>query len=367
MISKFYLKDNPFRRQKVTDVTDFEAQPFVPTHTIELKRKEIEWAFTSDDPDLFYNFVGTKGTGKTSALLYLKNFIEKSKLNGDKMGIVFINQDFDKIRDDDISLHHFIYGTPISNIVVAKKEVRKFLDSYKHVYFFFDVSEIVTKPALTNLAKFLDYIIRNHYGSVFIAMNDEHFRILQKITTIVGYGAKITTINLNDDFNFEFLCEVTQKRLEKARVDGYGGDSLYPFSADALVEIARISSFIPRNFLVGCYNCLNRISDLNKNIIDFELVTYVMKQDFVDSILIEREKNNSEREVLKAIVDTIKTSFDGVAPTIPKLFTKLITLNKYPLSYPTLIARIKKLEEYGIVKQERNFTTTRSNYVKLIV
>jgi len=367
MISSFYLKDNPFRRQKVTDVNDFDAQPFVPTNTIKLKQKEIEWAFTSDDPELFYNFVGTKGTGKTSALLYLKSFVEMAKTNGDKMGIVFINQDFDKIRDDDISLHHFIYGTPITNIVVAKKEVQKFLDSYKHVYFFFDVPEIVTKPALTNLSKFLDYIIRSHYGSIFIAMNDEHFRIIQKITMIIGHGAKITTINLNEDFNFDFLCEVTEKRLEKVRIDGYNGDPLYPFSVDALQEIARVSSFIPRNFLIGCYNCLNRISDLNKNIVDLELVNYVMKQDFIDSILTEREKNKSEKEVLKSIVDTIKTEFNGVAPTVPKLYTKLIFLNKYQLSYPTLLTRIKKLEEYGIVKQERNFTTTRSNYVKLIV
>jgi len=366
MLSKYYLTANPFQKQEVTDISDFEEQPFIKTKTVKRFEIELQWAFPTGQP-LFYNLVGARGIGKTATMVYLKKFIEKSKVDGKKFGVVYINRDFDRMSDDDSTIYKYIFNEYPDSIAKIKRGLKEYMDEFKHIFFLFDTQEIMTQSTLTNLAKFLEYIIRCHYGSIFITMNDDHYRKLQKITMIVGFGAKITTINLNDDFDGEFLYEVADRRLKKFRIKDYTGDPVYPFTIDSINEIARITSFTPRNFILGCNDCMRTATEMNKNVIDIELVNCALRQSYAENVIKERVKNEGEQIIFTNIIDTIKKDFNGIAPSMPELYKKLVSKGKYPLSYMTFFDWINKLEEFGLVKQERNFNTTRSNYVRLVV
>jgi hypothetical protein len=354
----------------VNDEYDFDSQPFIPTQTVETICGEIDYTLQFKE-EFFESLLGDRGTGKTSSLVYFKNYIEKhSKKNNKKTLVVYVNEDFDKLFGNFFTINRLLTGSflNIKNENEAEKNTKEEIEKYYSVYFLFDIPEDVSDlKEFKEFGKLLDFILRNHCGSIIISMNRNHYNKLCSVTNIVGVDAKITTRDVEKDFNENLMLKITLLRLKMFRENGYQDDNYFPFTIDALRLIANFSNNIPRNFLMACRTCLCEADKKDVNIIDENFVEKNLKITFATQIIESQVKDIGERRIYFVIYECLKNNFSSKCEDIQKLFTKLQEKETFPMSYPSLIHRIRKMNDWGILNTERNFKTPRGKSIEVIV
>jgi hypothetical protein len=366
-LQSYFLTSNPFHKKQVVDDEDFKDQPFIPTDLAKRFSLELKWGFPSGDRS-FYSVIGKKGVGKTSFLLYLKEEIEKMKTDDKKPLVIYFNKGYDKISDDNyFILFYMLFGKFPDTRESPKEEVDNELKKYHHIYFLFDMpEEVIDAKEMRLFAKLLDFILRNHYGSILITMNQNHYIKLSKITNIVGESAKITTFNLMDDYNKDLMLEIAKQRIKISRENGYTGSEYFPFDYDSLSLIAKTSSYIPRNFIIGCNKCLFEAQRKNRKDISEQFVIDVLQPSFIEQIINNKVSDDAEKKLLLQIIDSIKKEFDGKVENATILYKELKKNGVYKPNYPTLVRRVNNLQEWGIVSLERNYKTPRGKSIEVI-
>jgi len=363
----YFLTNNPFHKKQVVDDDDFKNQPFIPTDLAKRFSLELKWGFPNGDRS-FYSVIGKRGVGKTSFLLFLKKEINKLKTDGKIPLVIYFNKDYDKIvADNYYTLFYMLFGKLPQTRDPPKKEVEEELKKYHHVYFLFDMPEEITDAKeMRMFAKLIDFILRNHYGSILITMNQTHYIKLCKITNIVGESAKITTCNLMNDYNSELMIDIAKQRIKISREEGYNGSDYFPFDYDSLSLIAKTSRFIPRNFIIGCNKCLFEAERKNKKNITEQFVIDVLQPLFIEDIIKNRVSDDAEKKLLLQIINCIKKEFDGKVENGRTLYDELKKMGIYKPNYPTLIRRLNSLQEWGIITLERNFKTPRGKTIRVV-
>jgi hypothetical protein len=308
------------------------------------------------------------GAGKTSAMLFIKHYIEEyAKELGKKILVVYVNKDFDRLISSFFILNHILTGNFLNTKSeseaeeITKEEIKK----YHHIFFLFDIPEDVSE--FREFGKFLDFILRNHFGSIYVSMNYNHFKKITEVTNIIGTDSKITTYNLERDFNEDLMIKIAESRLKVYREENYNGDTLFPFTFKAIQQIANFSHFNPRNFIVGCNTCLFKASEQNIQIIDKEFVEKILIPVFAVQIIDNHITDNNEKKIYMAIYDCLKNDFSGKCDDMQKLSEKLNGKNVVNLSYTRIIDRLKKMHEWNIVSLQKNFLTPRGKSIEVIV
>ena len=366
----YNLLGNPFYEKQVTDIEDFKTQPFIPTELAKKFKKELEWSFPTSNYFIYYSILGKKGVGKTSILLFLKNVIETAKMNGRKVKVIYMNRYYEKISDDKyFILHKLLFDEFPKSRHSVENVVKKELKKYYHTYFIFDMpEEVMDNKILREFARFLDFIIRERLGSIFVGMNQSHFAKLDKITNIFGIDGKVTTCDISEDYDEELMLEIAKRRIALFREREYSGYCLYPFTEDALRLIAKWSSFIPRNFLIGCNTCLLRTN--GEQIIETSSVENILKPSFANQLIESKVNDTAERKTYMKIYDCIKKDFGSSCEDRTTLLNKLNENegnNEYVFCLSTLSIKINKMEEWGVLEVYKNFKTPRGQRIRLLI
>jgi hypothetical protein len=368
MLPQHHLKGNPFIKKQVVDEHDFGFQPFVPTRIVENLEIEIKNAIPFAEPS-FHSLLGNRGTGKTSSLIFLKNEIENiAKESGKNILVIFINKDYDKMIGDK---YFFIYYLLFQRLPSSPKnielEVEAEVKKYYLIYFLFDIPEDVGDlKELREFAKFLDFINRNHYGSIFVSMNQSHYDKLQKVTNIIGEDAKITTHNLERFYDSELMLKIASIRLKRFRNNGKITNEYHPFTFESLQMIAKHSNFNPRNFIVGCGFSLVESEKQKVDIIDDEFITRVLAPSFARQIIENKTEDLGEREFFMMIYDYIKNKMNGEADDMKEVYNKMKEGEFFSISYPSFIDILRKLHEWNIIRVERNFNKPKGKRVVIV-
>lgn len=332
IISAYELKEDPFLLKTTVGEDHLSLIPFIPTTSYKVIENRIIYHFESPSSSiisLHLYFVGNIGVGKSTALLHLKKVLEKRGFR-----IAYLSSE----HKTEASFYREITESYQS----YASELKKKWDDTKSIVFF-DVPDTANRTHLSKMASVMQQLLVKFKTSMVPVFNKQQYQRFQSLGTILGKFSpySLTPFAIDDTMN------MISKRLERARIKPHK-DPLYPFSTEIVEKIHTITQGNPRNTLTLCTLLL----ETKRDPIDLKVFEKVSREDYIMKVLQQKYQDEHKVGTLKQIVDVIENEFDGCAPSLGELVSKV--RSKYGWSINTIRARIKELGKTGIILISRN-------------
>jgi len=350
------LRFNPFEKQVVYDYEDFISQPFLLTETLKMLKLGVTLNLQSES-SLYYVILGERGSGKTTALMFLKDVVEHggnerciAKYERSIRGMGSYSGLVAKLLPDSRP----IYREETSS---ALGTLKGYLYGKKY-YWFIDVPDMIARQEMEVMLRGLELLLGFKNISVIIAMNRSHYDRSFDYSEILG---KFMVFQLRP-FSLEECEELITKRIENAS----DGEPRLRFTENAIAKINEITKGIPRNIISACSSILLKYMQETDEIveIDEEFVARVLSGSYARKILDERVKPPL-RENLWKLYTFIKTEFNGRVDNETKLAATCY--EKFGMSRSTLRRRLVKLEKLGLITIRKSEKNMWSNVIEVAV
>jgi hypothetical protein len=332
IISAYGLKEDPFLLKSTVGEDHLSLIPFIPTTSYKVIEDRIIYHFdqpSSSKISLHLYFVGSIGVGKSTALLHLKKKLEE---RGFRIAYVASEHKTETSFYREITQSHQSYAP----------ELKKIWDNTKSIVFF-DVPDTANRTHLSKMASVMQHLLVKFKTSMVPVFNQQQYQRFQTLGTILG---KFTPYSLTP-FAVDDTMNMISKRLERARIKPHK-DPLYPFSTEIVEKIHEVTQGNPRNTLIMCTLLL----ESKRDPIDLKILKKVSRENYILKILELRFQDRYKIGTLKQITDVIESEFDGCAPSLRELVSKV--RSKCGWSENTIRARIKELRKSGVLLVDRN-------------
>jgi len=356
-LSDIGLLTDPFQLKMVYDMSDLKKYPFIQTESQKIIKGFLEQSFLLPfDWPVYYLIIGERGSGKTSTLLWLLDFLNSKNDNR------FVGKYEASVSgmDDIESLSYKLL--PDRRVTyyenkVAVDNLKSFLQQ-KRYYWFLDVPDTIGRDDMYKMLKGLQILLGFKNISIFVAMNFSHYERSFRYSEILG---KFTVVKLNP-FTLEETKNLIYSRIQEASINKSNPPKIF---SDKTIEIIwKVSRGIPRNILSACDILLTKCLQYGLKEIDDNSVREILGEDLAKRIIEERINYEKERVELYKIYLIIKDVFKGEAIGQENLVEKV--KEEFGWSRLTVIKKIKKLESLGLIKVDKA-PSSWANVIRVVV
>ena len=286
------LSFNPFVLYGITDYKQFKEFPFLESKSIQQLKNmvgnQIRDNFRFPDRLLL---LGVPGIGKSTSLYYIYDMLSEAGCN------VFL---FDKFFIDEEDFNNQA-GVRLSEI------------SKKPVYILVDFPDTINQ---FNFKKFLDYCWNAMKGpnsdniSFVFACNISHYNRSLSLSEVLNKFLRFRLDNMSEEESNWLI----KSRLKMAGSDNYFEEGVYEI-------IFKYSRGIPRNII--CASKLLVDEYINKDLVNVQEANSILKEEYIDKIINDREENPKRKLLYKSIMKIILNDFKGTSTNQTEL-TKAI-------------------------------------------
>ena len=314
----------PFNDSGITNYEQFKLYPFLVFGTSETLKNRIDQQIRQIKGEHYFSersiIIGERGIGKTSALFFIKDQLEKSNINVELFTRL--------IEDSD----HF------------KTITGKFLSSLseKPLYILIDFPDTLDNRGFKRFLEFLwSLMTHKNYNKInlIFSMNKSHFEKSFNFSEIFG---KFLTLRLErlDLTQTEQLIKSRLKLLNQKR------DNL--FDDEVLEMVFNYSKGVPRNIISACSLL---VDDSDNGKITKTIAEKVLKEKYVDQIIDDRIQDLELKRIYKQMVLVLEKEFNGIAKSQEDYVKRVMELSG--IGRNSVLARINDLTKFGIFVQYR--------------
>lgn len=312
------LSFNPFTEYGVTDYIQFKEFPFLESESIKQLKSTTQGRIRDNFrfPERMV-LLGEPGIGKTTSLFYIHDLLVDSK----KCNVFIFSKFF-------IDSEEFEMETKMPLFEVTKKPT----------YILVDFPDTINAM---NFKKFLDYLWKlmthENYKNInlIFALNISHFNRSFTLSEILGKFYK---------FRLDRMTEEESKELIKARLKMANSDNY--FEDDVYDVIYKFSKGIPRNIICASRALVDRY--INEDSVNFSQAKKILKEEYIDKIINDRESNPKKKILYKSIIRIIIEDFNGSSPNQTEL-TKILS-DKLKIGKNKGMNLLSDLSKFGLVE-----------------
>lgn len=315
---------NPFSDEGIANFEQFKAYPYIVVNAMETIKNKIEQEITQIKNGYFFGsrilLIGSRGIGKTSALFFIKDRLDKARIN---------NFVFSHLIQD---AEHFKVFTGVS-LEEATKEA---------VYFLIDFPDRIDPEHYKKFLNFLwNLITHKNYSKInlIFALNHSHYNKSFDYSEILG---KFTSLRL-EQFNLENTKKLIESRLDLIKIKQE--QFIEPKVLDLIYAH---TNGVPRNIISAC-NLL--FSSFKGKPLQYECTSQLIQEKYFDQILNDRVEDRTIREVYRLMVEVLKNDFNGNCDAKLDYINKVKIITN--LGYMTISKKIEDLKKFGIIIEKR--------------
>jgi intein/homing endonuclease len=207
-----------------------------------------------------------------------------------------------------------------------------------------------------NFKKFLDYLWKlmthENYKNInlIFALNISHFNRSFNLSEILGKFYKFRLDRMTEEESKQLI----KARLKMANCDNYFEDEVYEV-------IYKFSKGIPRNIICASRALVDRY--INEDSINFSQAKTVLKEEYIDKIINDREQDPQKKMLYKAIIKIIIEDFKGCASNQSEL-TDVLT-EKLQIGKNKGMNLLSDLYKFGLLEFSKGGTNNNQKIISV--
>jgi DNA polymerase III delta prime subunit len=362
---------DPFLRHSAITKDDLDTMVLLDTHHM------IEFNIKFNLRRAFQILLkGQRGIGKTLAIFYARELIKEKNdpkvlvydTTGLDVGFSSLEALLQRIgklmnsqptEEEMHKIHVDLMGKTFYEIGSI---IDKFLGDY-HVILLVDIPDLESVGKhFDKTAEILEQFFYSEKTSIIMAVNPDQSEKFENVSTILG---KFNPINLLP-LNIEETKEMIASRMFKYRTNNLKNKKeIKPFTEKAITIIHKISGGNPRNILNSCQKIFSTACTDNKMLIDEYFTEKTLQKKYVEAILEDRIKDDTQREQLYKLYSFIKGKCNGEVIGVSSLQKKM--MNAFSWNDFTARKKLEELKKCNIIKIQRDEKKMNTKIVKVVV
>lgn len=316
---------NPFSDEGIANYEQFKIYPYIIVNAMETIQNKINLDLKQIASGGYFGerilLIGSRGIGKTSALFFIKDMLDKSGVN---------NYVFSHLVQD---AEHFKVFTNEMLEEVTKDPV----------YLLIDFPDSLEQENYKRFLLFLWHLMTHkNYNKInlIFALNHSHYDKSFDYSEVLG---KFTRLRL-EQFNLENTRRLIQSRLDLI------GIKIEDFIGPNVIDlIYSHTDGIPRNTISACSLLFTKWQQGCP--VQYDIANTLMKEKYFDQILNDRVEDRGIRETYRIMIEILKKDFLGMCQSKMDYIEKIKI--QTGMGHSASVKGVNNLIKFGIITEKR--------------
>jgi len=343
------LTGDPFAGIIVTKEKDLRKELMVKTKSIKELEDIFLYGFDFDAPK-HYILLGGSGAGKSTALYYIKQYIEENAPKNTIITHTHRGESFILPRDIKPIFGEKDPKDKNQRILMARhdwtnwQETIKDLVKDKKIFIFWDYPDkISTGIELKSTLQNMEELIKHNYFNVFISMNKNNYDTALKNSNLPGKFRKIEIKRFDIDETHNLLY----KRLSYYRDPNSNLTDVEPFK-DVMGPLRDAGVGVPRTILTTADIILKGAHKRGiKSLRPQDIKTILKDAEYHKKIINDRVDDPNKAETLYMLVLAIRDQFNGEVKKQKDIVDYM--KERHGWSNITTVKRLRIIQDYGLL------------------